>query len=173
MKDPAMIQSASRVSDPPAAPVILPAPIIPVLKQTHRNSKRATPDSLITDLKSLCIYKGPMKRKQLRKMHILLQSTGLLTMLLRQRSIPEMTDDNPLGYRDASVIHIAPLPLDDTDSDIFSVSSSLIPESQVIALSEDDIGLFLHDKARLMVVLPIMFHVSYHSHGEANLLRIL
>ena len=46
----------------------------------------------------------------------------------------------------------------------------MIPESQVIALSEDDIGLFLHDKARLMVVLPIKFHVSYHSHGEANLL---
>ena len=156
-----MIQSASRVSAPPAAPVILPSPIVPVLRQTHRNSKRATPDSLITDLKTLCIYKGPTKRKQLRKMHILLQSTGLLTMLLRQRTIPEMTDDNPLGYREASVLHIKPSSLDDSESDLFSVLSNVGAESQYIALSEDDIGLFLHDKARLMVVLPIMFHVSY------------
>ena len=40
-------------------------------------------------------------------------------MLLRQRTIPEMTDENPLGYREACVIHLAPLSLDDTDSDIF------------------------------------------------------
>ena len=53
--DPAIFQSASHF---PAIPTVSVAPlasIVPDLKQKHRNSKRATPDSLITDLKSLCL----------------------------------------------------------------------------------------------------------------------
>ena len=77
------------------------------VKQVHRTARKDTTDLIIKGLTQNCILKGNNKRQQLRDMHTILQSTGLLTMLLEQRTVPVISETNPLGYTPARVIMVA------------------------------------------------------------------
>ena len=103
------------------------------------------------------------KTKNMREMHVALQASGLLTLLLEQRTIPLVTEMNSFGYRQPYV-YLANPNQDDSDSD--SVSSPILQEPSMIPIGEDDIGLFAHDRSRLMYLVQRMFHISAHSYGH-------
>ena len=90
------------------------------------------------------------------------QATGLLTLLLEQRTMPLITEKNSFGYRQLYVYLANP---NQYDSDNDSVSSPIIQEPSMIPIGEDDIGLFAHDRSRLMYLVQRMFHKSAHSYG--------
>lgn len=96
-------------------------------------------------------------------MHTILQSTGLLTMLLEQRTVPVISETNPLGYTPPRVIMVAKQNIrhDDIDDDLLSIASAASnANTEAIALQEDDYCLFQHDQARLMLLVPHVFHAS-------------
>ena len=133
------------------------------VKQVHRTARKDTTDLIIKGLTQHCISKGNNKRQQLRDMHTILQSTGLLTMLLEQRTVPVISETNLLGYTPPRVIMVAKQNIrhDDIDDDLLSIASAASnANTEAIALQEDDYCLFQHDQARLMLLVLLMFHAS-------------
>ena len=102
------------------------------------------------------------KTKNMREIHVALQATGLLTLLLEQRTLPLITERNSFGYRPPYVYLANP---NQYDSDTDSISSIIPKEPSMIPIGEDDIGLYAHDKSRLMYLVQRMFHKSTHSYG--------
>lgn len=138
------------------------------VKQVHRTARKDTTDLIIKGLTQHCILKGNNRRQQLRDMHTILQSTGLLTMLLEQRTVPGVY---PLGYTPPRVIMVTKQNIrhNDIDDDLLSIASTVSnADTEAIAISEDDYCLFQHDQARLMLLVPLMFHASYYPHGETT-----
>ena len=101
-------------------------------------------------------------------MHVQLEQAGLLTMLLGHRKEPMINNLHDTGYVPQILVKRT---LDDTYTD---QSTSTFGEksnrdaapSQYITIPEDDIFLFTHDRARLMALVPLMFHSSYDMLGD-------
>ena len=100
-------------------------------------------------------------------MHNVLATTGLLTMLLEQRTKPKSTAMNIYGFTlphmyDPAIAHAIE---DDIDNDSVSTYALSI-SNEPIPIGEDDFGLWSYDKARLMRLVEVMFDKSLHSYGE-------
>jgi hypothetical protein len=101
--------------------------------------------------------------------HMELQSTCLLSLLLGERRQPTWNGGIDTGYTPQKVIpksrpQIPALENMSTSENTSTFSSQADPVYTTI--EEDDIFLFNYDKARLMVLVKHMFHESYSAHGE-------
>ena len=143
-----------------------------VVRQVHKTAKRETQEHTIKGITENRIFKGTTKKRQLDNIHNILQAAGLLTLLLGHRKDPQnlISAKNPLGWIAAHVITVAKKAtvIDDSDDDLLSVASttSTYANTELIALPEDDYITYAHDKARLMLLVPLIFDISYHAHGE-------
>ena len=104
----------------------------------------------------------------MREMHVALQASGLLTLLLEQRTMPIVTETNTFRHREPYVYLANP---QQYDSDTDSISSPILEEPSMIPIGEDDIGLFAHDRSRLMYLVQRMFHISAHPYGHEYMIK--
>ena len=105
-----------------------------------------------------------------------LQSTGLLTMLLGQRTQPPINDkNNPSGFVIGHSVMMEYVDsVDDTDSITSSTKADHVQEvlmfyglqPRTVFVNDDNLDLFQHDSGRLMVLVRKIFHPEYDAFGE-------
>ena len=139
-----------------------------ISKYVDKRSYKDTSLQTVAEITPLKIHQfTQQKARQLRAMHVILASTGLLTMLLEQRTCPIVTDSNTFGFRVPYMYRPASTTAIDDDIDNDSVSTyAPLTDGADVPICEDDIGLYAHDKARLMRLVEMMFDITVHSHGE-------
>ena len=148
----------SPIVDIPATDATIP------VKSFHIRSYTQTTQLIKDEIDRLRISTNTVnKTKNMREMHVALQASGLLTLLLEQRTMPLVTETNKFGHREPYVYLANP---NQYDSDTDSISSPILQEPSMIPIGEDDIGLFSHDRSRLMYLVQRMFHISAHSYGH-------
>lgn len=156
----------------PSAPVnVNPLPVeIPKPRQVSRSQYIATPSHILHEIKSFKIMPNtPDKRNLIRSILRCFDSIGLSSLLLGYRKEPIRTVDNPYGYTEASFVVVKGLEVEDDVSILSGASNSTIHPT-TIYIDEDDYGLFMHDRSRLMVlVIHIFDEKSYHYIGEEGL----
>ena len=153
-------------SKPPLSPATIS--ITPSTKYIDKRSYKETSPQTVTEITAAKLEQfSRHKATNLRTMHNILASTGLLTMLLEQRTKPVVTEMNTFGFTLPHMYNPAHIPAidDDIDNDIVS-TYALSTNGEDIPICEDDIGLFTHDKARLMRIVESMFCNKLHSYGE-------
>lgn len=144
---------------------------LPTSKYIDKRSYKETSPQTVTEIFALRLFQfGPQKARNLRSMHNILASTGLLTMLLEQRTKPVVTDMNTFGFTLPHTYIPVPTTAIDDDIDNDSISTyALSTNGDYIPICEDDIGLFTYDKARLMRLVEYMFDKSIQSYGEKHM----
>ena len=113
------------------------------------------------------------KRQLLREIHMHLQSTGLLTMLLGQRKQPPTNDkNNPTGFVIGHSVMMEYVDsVDDTDSITSSTKADHVLmfhglQPKMVYVNDDNLDLFQHDSGRLIVLVPKMFRPEFDAFGE-------
>jgi hypothetical protein len=109
------------------------------------------------------------KHTNIRFINSQLEQTGLLTMVNGLRPKPVSTSSNLFGYSPRRII--TPAEVDDSDRvNLFSTTALLsFRNTSIVDLREDDIGVWNHDYARLMCLLPSMFSTEYLNLAVRNI----
>ena len=143
----------------------------PVIRtqKVHRSRRIATPESLKDVIKQNCVYRGSERRRQLDTIYNQLDQTGLLSLLLGQRQQPIINCEGDTGYANEKIILKPGNPY--IDNSLSSTTIGTVQQDTYITIPEDDIFQFNHDKARLMALVPFMFHASYSTYGEEALMN--
>ena len=126
-----------------------------VVVETRRPDKQlrmTTPEHCIRSIIQNQIRNQDNKRQLLREIHMYLQSTGLLTMLLGQRKQPPTNDkNNPSGFVPGHSVCMDYVDsVDDTDSITSSTKADHIQETlmfhglqpRMIFVNDDNLDLF-------------------------------
>ena len=137
-------------------------------KHTHRSRRVQTSTIVFDVIKANRIHRGDEKRRQLDIIHTQLEQAGLLTMLLGQREQPIIQSLTDTGYtKERLILQQCDEPTLNTSTSSMSSLFADKPHQPVyITLPEDDIYLYNYDKARLMALVPFMFHDCYAAYGE-------
>ena len=125
------------------------------------------------------------KHQKLFRMHLILRSEGLLSMLLRIRAKPVVDENNLYGYSpmrqhdllknpvltgDISQVETDAMSLPSSSTAVSSATRTLaiVPTSTIWVVEVDDMLCYDHDMARLYSLVTLMFHTDYHCHASIN-----
>ena len=180
--------SNAEQSTQPTTSIPISSPVRPVIfdrvpQKDHRKTNAASQSEIIKHC--ICPKDGD-KHSKLFRLHLILRSEGLLTMLLRIRSKPVGDPvTNPYGYQPMRQHDVSRNPVltgepIQVENDVMSLHSSststtsakatlsIVPTSTIWVVEADDMVCYDHDMARLYSLVTLMFHNDYHCHASIN-----
>ena len=163
-----------------AAEPVAKTPKVVETRTIHRSYMKDIPAGVLSSIQKNCINKQPLKRALLRDIHIQLQSCGLLTMLLGQRTRPEYSMENPTGYREpytvapdynSSTDDNGSVASDKSDGQIEAINLLNGLSKDRILIPADNLELWQHDEGKLLVLVREMFHSRHYPFAETEFRR--
>ena len=174
----------------PTTPLNIPIPVSvrkPCNERVPQKDHRKTNVTSQSEIVKHCICpRDENKHQKLFRMHLILRSEGLLSMLLRIRAKPTIDmENNPYGYSpmrqhdimknpvltgDISQVETDAMSLHSSSTVVSSATTTLaiVPTSTIWVVEADDMLCYDHDMARLYSLVTLMFHTDYHCHASIN-----